>query len=106
MNDRILGRFSPFGVMGQNVYGVRRRHVESESEVIDPKKGFISRHCEIRPGGVMEHVKKPFEIYVTVAGTPHHVEHNFGYWHIDDMEELYLRFPGDTLDALGCGLIV
>ena len=106
LNDKILARFSSFRVVGQNVYGIRRRFTEIESGVIDPRKGAVGRHYEIGPSGVVEHVKKPFEIYVTAAGTPHHVEHNFGYWHINDMDELYLRFPSEIPDALGYNLVI
>src|SRR5882724_3839837 len=84
LNDKVLARFSSFRVVGENVYGVRRRYTEAESGVVDPKKGAMGRHYEIGPGGVVEYVKKPFEVYVTTAGTPHHVEHNFGYWHINE----------------------
>jgi hypothetical protein len=106
LNETVLASFSTFRTVGDNIYGIRRRFVEAESGVIDPKKGAMGRHYEIGPSGVVEHTKKPFEIYVTTAGTPHHVEHNFGYWHINDMDELYLRFPGPTPETLGYSVVV
>ena len=48
----------------------------------------------------------PLEISVTTSGTPHHVTHNLGYWHVNDMDELYLRLPGETPDALGYSLVI
>jgi hypothetical protein len=106
LNDKVLSKFSTFRVVGENVYGIRRRYVEGDSGVVDVKKGAMGRHYEIGPSGIVENVKKPFQIYVTTAGTPHHVEHNFGYWHINDMDELYLRFPGETPDVLGYSIVI
>jgi len=106
LNDKVLSKFSTFRVVGENVYGIRRRYVEGDSGVVDVKKGAMGRHYEIGPSGIVENVKKPFQIYVTTGGTPHHVEHNFGYWHINDMDELYLRFPGETPDVLGYSIVI
>ena len=39
-------------------------------------------------------VHAPLSIHVTTAGTPHTVSHNFGYWHINDKDEIYLPIPG------------
>ncbi len=105
LQEKVIGHFSSFKAVGQNIYGVRRRHV-SEAGVVDPQKGAISLHYEIGPRGVVECPKNPLEIYITTSGTPHHVAHNFGYWHINDMDELYLRIPGETPDSLGYSLVI
>ncbi len=105
LHEKILPHFSTFKAAGQNIYGIRRRYVGADG-VFDPQKGAMSRHFEIGPQGMSEIQKKPFEISVTTSGTPHHVSHNFGYWHINDMDELYLRLPGENPDALGYSLII
>ncbi len=105
LQEKVLPHFSTFKPVGQNIYGIRRRYV-GEAGIIDPQKGAMSRHFEIGPQGMIEVQKKSLEISVTTNGTPHRVSHNFGYWHINDMDELYLRLPGETADALGYSLII
>lgn len=91
--ERILPHFSTFRPHGHNVFGVRRRIVSAKG-VNDPKKGNISRYLELGPHGVEESQHNPLEIKVTSAGVPHRVCHNFGYWHINDKDELYFGIPG------------
>ncbi|HEY7061830.1 MAG TPA: hypothetical protein VII06_10135 [Chloroflexota bacterium] len=98
--ERVLPRFSTFKPVGQNIYGIRRRHI-GDAGVTDLKKGSITEHFEMGPSGLIQWEHKPFQLHITTAGTPHHVSHNFGYWHINDMDELYLPMPGATPDELG-----
>jgi hypothetical protein len=105
LQEKVLAHFSTFKAVGQNIYGIRRRYVGAAG-IVDPQKGAISRHFEIGPQGKIEVLKQPLEISVTTSGTPHHVTHNFGYWHVNDMDELYLRLPGETPDALGYSLVI
>ena len=100
LNEHVLPRFSTFKPVGQNIYGIRRRHI-GPAQITDLKKGSITEHFEMGPSGLVQWEHKPFQLHVTSAGTPHHVSHNFGYWHINDMDELYLPMPGATPDELG-----
>jgi hypothetical protein len=105
LHEKVIGHFSTFKPWGQNIYGIRRRAI-SESEVNDPRKGAISQHFEITPRGLVEWKHQAFKLHVTLSGTPHRVIHNFGYWHINDMDELYLPLPGPTPDELGYFLVI
>jgi hypothetical protein len=105
LQEKVVSHFSTFKAVGQNVYGIRRRYI-GEGGIVDPQKGALSRHYEIGPHGLVEGTRESLVIYVTAAGTPHHVSHNFGYWHINDMDELYLRLPGETPDSLGYNLVI
>jgi len=96
--DNIVGRFSTFREDGQNIYGIRKRELDA-TQVIDPRKGAISSHFELGPSGISTWQHAALKLHVTAAGTPHHVSHNFGYWHINDMDELYLPLPKPAADA-------
>jgi hypothetical protein len=104
LDEKIVAKFTRFRPMGQNIYGVRRRDLSSD-EIIDPVKGNISQMIELGPHGVIEVHHRPMSLHVTTAGTPHRVRHNFGFWHINDMDELYLTMPGPTADAQAYCLI-
>ena len=103
--DRVLKHFSTFKPTGQNVIGLRRRIISGE-QVNDPRKGNISRHLELGPEGLAEFQHTPLHIHVTTAGTPHTVSHNFGYWHINDKDELYLPIPAETEGEPGYFVVV
>jgi hypothetical protein len=92
LQEKVIGRFSTFRPEGQNIYGIRRRQIDA-SQVVDPRKGLISEHYELGPSGIQVWHHAAFKLHVTLAGTPHRVAHNFGYWHINDMDELYLPLP-------------
>ncbi|HLQ32653.1 MAG TPA: hypothetical protein VK457_08195 [Chloroflexota bacterium] len=102
--DRIVGRFSTFRPQGQNIYGIRRRHIGPET-VVDSAKGQVSRTYYIGPGGLTSRELPPLSLHLTPAGTPHHTEHNYGYWHINDMDELSLKLPSAAADALGYSVL-
>ena len=85
--DRVLKHYSTFKAHGDNVFGLRRRSITSAG-LNDPKKGNISHHLELGPSGLVEWSHAPLSVHVTTAGTPHTVSHNFGYWHINDKDEL------------------
>lgn len=92
LNDRIVSKFAAFRGVGDNIFGIRKRGI-SEEGLADRRKGVLSRFWELGPDGVIECHYHPSTIHVTLSGTPHHVEHNFGYWHVNDMDELYLPIP-------------
>ena len=104
-SEKVIAHFSTFKPVGQNIYGIRRRYV-GEATVRDPKKGKVGKAYEIGPHGLVEREAKPLELYVITGGTPHHVPGNFGYWHINDMDELSLRLPGESPEALGYTMVI
>jgi hypothetical protein len=104
-DDKIMKHFSTFKADGTNVFGIRRR-VISAAAVDDPKKGNINRFMELGPKGLTYGEHSPLRIRVTTAGTPHHVSHNFGYWHINDKDELYLPIPSAVPGELGHFVVI
>jgi hypothetical protein len=102
--ERVLPRFSTLKVIGQNNMGIRRRVVSTHA-VNDVKKG-ASIHLEIGPSGIIHTERHPFEVFFTTAGTPHHVTHNFGYWHINDMDEVNFAVPPEREGELGHTFII
>jgi hypothetical protein len=108
MNDRefleetVIKKFSGFLEVGQQIYGIRRREVGTQ--IIDPKKGKMAI-VDLSPTGtiVREHTSNNF--HVIAGGTPHHTQHSYGYWHINDMDELNLKIPG-RLGELGYSFII
>lgn len=98
--ERVLPRFSTFKPLGQNIYGIRRRAITAGG-VTDLKKGSYSGSVEMSPSGIVTWEPMPFHLHITSAGTPHRVQHSFGYWHINDVDEMYLPMPGEGPDDLG-----
>ncbi len=103
--DKLAPKFSGFRAVGQNIYGIRRRKVSSTG-IVDPRKGNISGALEMGPKGIVSVVHKPMQMHVTTAGTPHRVEHSFGFWHINDMDEIYLGLPARDGEVLGHYLVI
>ena len=102
LEEKIIKKFSTFLSIGQNIYGIRRREVGTT--IIDPKKGKMEI-VDIGPDGTQarEHTSNNF--HVIVGGTPHHTRHSYGYWHINDMDELNLKIPG-AAGELGYSFII
>jgi hypothetical protein len=103
--DKIVPKFSTFRTVGQNIYGIRRRAISAEG-IVDLRKGNISASLELGPAGVVPVTHKPMQIHVTTAGTPHRVSHSFGFWHVNDMDEVYLGLPNPEGDPLGHYLVI
>jgi hypothetical protein len=103
--DKIVGKFTSFRTVGQNIYGIRRRAI-SRTEIVDPKKGAFSKFYELGPKGPVEGAFTPMRLHVTTAGTPHRVAHSMGFWHINDMDELYLPLPSAAGDPLGHFVVI
>ena len=103
--DRVIRQFKGLRVAGRNVVGLHRRAMTADT-IEDPEKGDISRFYEIGPRGLVECRFRPMTIHVTTAGTPHHVPHNFGFWHINDKDELYLPVPGERPGEQGIFLVI
>ncbi|WP_321967877.1 cupin domain-containing protein [Burkholderia cepacia] len=98
LDDRVIKKFSTWREVGQNIFGLRERDVTYDG-ITDPNKGAFPGILEMGSGGISMAAFDVMNVHVTVGGTPHHVPHNFGYWHINDMDELYLpipKFPGSS----------
>jgi hypothetical protein len=101
----IAKKFSTFRPVGSNIYGVRRRAVGETHGITDMKKGDISVLYELGPDGPQAHQFRVNNFHVIASGTPHIVPHSFGFWHINDMEEISVKFPGADSD-LGYSLLI
>jgi len=105
LEEAIVGKFSTFRHVGQNIFGIRRRAV-SRTTIVDPRKGNVSGALELGPKGILSVPHVPLHVHVTAGGTPHRVAHNFGFWHVNDMDELYLPLPAAEGDTLGHMLVI
>ncbi len=106
LNERVVSRFTGWRVAGQNILGIRRRHITAQG-VTDPKKaGYSGRFLELGAGGITEGVTTALNVRLTSAGTPHRVLHNFGYWHINDKDELYVPIPAAIAGETGHYIVV
>lgn len=97
--------YAGFVPVGDNIFGVRPITHETPNTV-GASRGLLdlvktARSFEIGPKGKIELVREPFTAAVTVSGTPHHVEHLFGYWHINDKDEIVLPLPPPAPDEPG-----
>ena len=104
LEDKVAAKYSTFREFGQNIYGVRRRTV-NRTEVVDLKKGKFSSLL-LGPQGIVGTGRSPLHLHITTAGTPHRIPHSLGYWHINDMDELYLPVPGVSDNDLGYFLVI
>jgi hypothetical protein len=94
LNERVIQRYlGKFVPNGDSVIGVRRvvPTLEDSERPLDMVP--TRRNYEIGPNGVVQVAREPLTIHVTAAGTPHHTEHLFGYWHINDKDEIILPLP-------------
>jgi hypothetical protein len=103
--DAVMPHFLGFRAVGHNVYGLRRRLITGLG-VDDPRKGNVARYQELGPRGIEEGMHQPFRLRICAAGTPHRVLHNFGYWHINDKDELFVPVPGDGDGSPGYSVIM
>jgi hypothetical protein len=104
LSDAMIKKFSRFKRVGDNIVGIRRRYCEG-GVILDPLKGQLEPSLEIGPDGIVTMENTVLSLRMTCGGTPHRVAHNFGFWHINDMDELYLTMPGPTPEAQAYCLI-
>jgi hypothetical protein len=83
-DERELRKFLGFAPVGENLVGVRRRATKLMEE----------DSFEIGPQGIIAPRRDSFGLYVILGGTPHHTRHLFGYWHINDVDEVYITVGG------------
>ena len=97
--EKVLPKFMGFRAVGDNVYGIRQILLETPKTAADNRgTGPVNvvkhrRHFEIGPKGMMQVTRTPLVAHVTLAGTPHHTEFVYGYWHINDMDEISIDLP-------------
>jgi hypothetical protein len=114
LNEKVLPKFLGFRPVGHGVYGMRQILPEAPQSVEQQQQSGTGpiiavknrRHWEIGPKGVVEVKRTPLVAHVMLAGTPHHTEHVYGYWHINDMDEIYLPLPNPEGDPLGHYLVI
>lgn len=99
LEERIVKKFTAWQEIGENIIGIRRREV-TLTEVVDPKKGVFNS-ISLSPAGLISKEHHGLKIHVTPGGVPHRVQHGFGYWHINDMDELYLPIPPRAGETMG-----
>jgi hypothetical protein len=98
MNEKILPKFFGFRPVGDNVYGIRAITHDTQKTLGSEKHTPMDmaknrRNYEIGPGGVVVVPRTPLTIHVTRRGTPHRTEFLFGYWHINDKDEIIIPLP-------------
>ncbi|MBV9099801.1 MAG: hypothetical protein JOZ46_12065 [Candidatus Dormibacteraeota bacterium] len=75
-----------FGTLGENYIGIRRWPE-------DQMMFYGSNSLTITPKGLLTPREHQYGLHVIYSGTPHHTRHLFGYWHINDVDEAYIRVP-------------
>jgi hypothetical protein len=98
MDEKVIRKFAGFRPVGDNIYGIRAIAHDTPDGFGDARKGTTDlvktrRNLEIGPQGIVEVGRAPFSVHVTLAGTPHHTQFMFGYWHINDKDEIILPLP-------------
>lgn len=95
-DEREVKKFMGFTPVGENLIGVRRRATKlMEDDAL-----------EIGPSGIVSPRRDPFGLYIIYSGTPHHTCNLFGYWHINDVDEVYLTVGGKNPDDEATRLIL
>ena len=112
LHEKVLPRFMGFRPVGDGVYGLRQILLEAPKTVEEQKSdtGPIlavkhRRHFEIGPKGIQTIKRTPLIAHLTMAGTPHHTEHVYGYWHINDVDEISIDLP-PSADQPGYVLLI
>jgi hypothetical protein len=103
LDERVISRFMAFKPVGHNIFGARAITLDAppvarEQEARTTKKRLLElvktrRNFEIGPEGIVQVGRDPMCMHVTCAGTPHRTEFLFGYWHINDRDEIILPLP-------------
>ena len=102
LNDKVIKRLQGFTMIGDNIYGVRQvSHQSTQTVGTGRSLGLVKgrKNFEIGPSGIVEVPRIPYVAHVTMAGTPHHTQFVFGYWHINDKDEIIIPLPGVDGDA-------
>ena len=97
LEEKVIKRFYGFKDIGDNVVGIRTIEREGVAELgtksVPVSLPAIRKNYEIGPEGLVIVPRIPFSAHVTRAGTPHRTQHVFGYWHINDKDEIIMPLP-------------
>jgi len=104
LEEKIVKKFTTWQEVGSNIIGIRRRTITLK-EIVDPRKGTFNS-VTMTPDGLISKNHKALKMHVTPGGVPHRVEHSFGFWHVNDMDELYLPLPSRPGEDLGHFIVV
>jgi hypothetical protein len=63
-------------------------------------RGRVGDFMVLGPNGIEDAPNKPMYMQIVLGGTPHR-HRGFGFWHINDKDELYLPLPAETLGEPG-----
>jgi len=98
-DEKLIKQFFGFKDIGDNVVGIRTIERDAVAEygqkAMPVSLPAIRKNYEIGPNGVVEVPRIPFSAHVTRAGTPHRTQHVFGYWHINDKDEIIIPLPAE-----------
>jgi hypothetical protein len=109
LDEKSIKNFYGFKDIGDIVLGIRT--IERDTVAEYGKKAMpvslpaIRKNYELGPNGVVEVPRIPYSAHVTRAGTPHRTQHVFGYWHINDKDEIIIPLPPEG-DRPGRVLII
>lgn len=78
-----------FNLVGETFIGVRLVPAEQMAHI-------AANTLELGPKGIQQALPQETVLGVTFSGTPHHVRHMFGYWHINDVDEVQIWQYGKT----------
>ena len=86
LSEEVASKFRPFGTMGKDqIFGIRILEGGGRSKInFGLKDGHVVRLREIQPGRAFGYIP---------AGMPHHLTHEFGWWHANGTDEFYLCVP-------------
>lgn len=97
LSEKIIKRFYGFKDIGDNVVGIRTIERDAVAEFgqksVPVSLPAIRENYEIGPNGVIIVPRIPFSAHITRAGTPHRTQHVFGYWHVNDKDEIIIPLP-------------
>ncbi|MBV9120239.1 MAG: hypothetical protein JOZ39_05985 [Chloroflexi bacterium] len=95
-DPRDVKKYIGFTPLGENLVGIRQR---STAQMEDDT-------LEFGPNGMQQIHRDPLGLYVVFGGTPHHTRHIYGYWHINDVDEMYVTIGGDTPESPASRLLI
>jgi hypothetical protein len=99
LDDKVIKHFYGFKDVGDNVVGIRTIERDTVAEygqkAVPVSLPAIRKNFEIGPNGLVEVPRIPYSAHVTRAGTPHRTQHVFGYWHINDKDEIIISLPAE-----------
>jgi len=96
LDPKDVKKYVGFTPLGENIVGIRQRstaHMEDDT-------------LEFGPNGIQQVHKDRLGLYVVFGGTPHHTRHIYGYWHINDVDEIYVTIGGETPDSPASRLLI